>query len=169
MSMTQMTSYSTLERETCTVASCSQGNGVQLPALGKFSYSDLFWTNNKNVEIAIIPSERLNDFIAGEEDRCSCTFTTSNVVNYLESPSRNRTVAFKATYNCCYGPNDDREKFSITNPAATQAGKRRKKLEMGEGLKVGCQARFRATIYFANKNVVELRVYEVCKADPQPC
>ena len=103
MSVTQMSSYSTLEREPCMVASSSQGNRVQVPALGKFSYSDLCWSNHKNVEIAFIPSNRLNDYIAGEENRCSCTFTNSNVVNYLRSPSRNRTVAFKASYNCCYG------------------------------------------------------------------
>jgi hypothetical protein len=137
---------------------------VQVPGSPTFSYTDLSWSQQKNAEVAYIPRDRLDDFGLGEEERCCCSFTTSNVVNYLESPPQNRKVAFKATFNCCYGPTDDRTKFSVTNLAASQPGKRRNKQEMGEGLKIGCKAHFRATVYFQHTDIVEIRMYEVCKA-----
>jgi hypothetical protein len=132
---------------------------LQIPPKGPFTYSDLVWSSKPGTQahLAYIPKNRVTDYIQGEQDRCSCSFTTSHVVNN-ETPKVNRKNAllYAVDFNCCYGPKDDRSKADITIRR-----KRRSKIAMGEGIKVGCQARFRAAVYALKPDVVELRVYQV--------
>lgn len=54
---------------------------VQQPPLGKFSYSDLEWESplGADCEVAFIPFDRLDDFVAGESERGETTFYQTNV------------------------------------------------------------------------------------------
>ncbi len=67
--MTQMDGCTDFMDYSCCVASSSQDNGLQVPAFGKFSYTDLHWSHEANYQRAFITKSRLADFIAGEEDR----------------------------------------------------------------------------------------------------
>lgn len=155
VTMSMFPAESRLENEPCTVAS-SSSNGLQVPSSGKFSFDNLVWTHKGKSLVAFIPKNRLKDYISGEGDRCSCSFATTNVVDKTKrSPKKSELVAYKATFNCSYGPQDDRKKHCIAH-ASSQATKRRSKQAFGEGVKVGCKAHFRATIYYKHLDIVEL-------------
>jgi hypothetical protein len=142
-------------------AGCISSDSVQVPPSGPFDFTSLVWVQKEKHVTAKIPKDRLNDYTEGEGHRCNCSFTISRVVNRDKATSQRKdALLFSKVLSCCFGPKDER-KFILTNPAEQQPGTRRSKKNMGEGIKVGCQAHFKAAIYAQDPEVIVLNVYEV--------
>lgn len=72
----------------------------------------------------------------------------------LTTKVSDRIALYSARYQCCHGPTDIRTRL----PPVGQQKRRKSKAALGTGTKIGCQARFRATIYLKEPEVVELQV-----------
>lgn len=168
--------------ESIHIPSCQTGNNqqadkgelhekVQHPKAGTFNYNDLIWSKHPGCTgyVAFIPPFRLEDYLRGEGERSHCSWTTSKVLQPNRDArirkTRCNTLIFTSTYNCSYGPTDDRGKACLKNPAEKGPSQRRSKVAMGEGVKVGCKAHFRAAIYARNPDIMMLQVYQVGTAN----
>lgn len=143
-------------------ASCASVASLQVPPPGPFDFNSLQWYKKGKYLTCKVPKDRLSDYVAGEIERCHCTFYTTRVPKKKLVPTSKRRDALLSTevFNCCFGPQTDKG-FKLDHPDRKEPGKRRSKKNMGEGIKIGCQAHFRAATYAAEEDVVVLTVYQV--------
>lgn len=72
--------------------------------------------------------------------------------------NRKDAVLSQTHYHCNFGPEDHSN--NLPEVKEKQAGKRRSKVQHGESVKRGCQARFSVTVRKCQPEVAELKVFE---------
>jgi hypothetical protein len=138
---------------------------VQDPPVGKFTYDNLVFTRKPRStgQVAYIPADRLEDPKKGqgEKDLCHWARQRSEVLDQSKEIKVNYTVLESVTLHCCHGPKDLSGAADIKQLGPDE---RRSKIAAGESIKVGCTARFKATIYYNEPSMVEINALKVSNA-----
>jgi hypothetical protein len=122
---------------------------VHLPPSGPFNNAALKWTDSRGKRECYIPTDRVGDFIAGEELAASTTFhrqhrTGPRVTSGNERRMCSNSIIETVVWNCSYGPEDHRNlagPHSLTQDP--EPGKRRGcKVESNMSCKRGCTMHF---------------------------
>ena len=128
---------------------------MQTPPPGEFAYGNLTWRDKEtfykkhsiNAKRAIIPAERVEDFVKGEEKRGHTMFYMIHQYKRDEpadrQPVNNRFWVQKVEFHCSFGPQDDR-----CAPKVEKTGQRTSKKARGLGQRRGCRCAFTVTRYW---------------------
>lgn len=129
---------------------------LQEPPSGPFDYNDLTWNivrdNGQDVYVARISKARVRCFVRGEEIR-----GRAGINRKAQGQLGNRpNVAIDDIYHCyCGDPSRKDQRDRMLAPLDVsqlvqrdgQKNSRRKRIEMGQSVKVGCKYRFRVKAY----------------------
>lgn len=128
---------------------------LQHPNQARFSVLDLEWTtvheNRQFFQVAAIPVNRLEDFLAGEGERGSTGVPGSSLLN-VESKSTKEApgVLTRLVVRCKYGQlrkKAHKEKASLPMDIVEQQGLQRSALILGRSIKKGCCYEFTVKRY----------------------
>ncbi len=139
---------------------------VQDPPVKNLAYDNLVFVKKPRSKgkVAYIPAHRLGDLETGQGERDCCQWARQRS-EFLDQSQEikvtNYTILETVTLHCCHGPADHSGAAEIKQLGPEE---RRSKIAAGESIKVGCKARFKATIYYKEPSVVEINVLEVRNA-----
>ena len=138
---------------------------AQHPPAGPFSKDDLSWEPHDRrggaVLEAVIPSDRLDDFLAGEHSRGACAFTKCSTHKAAKGAHAD-SLGKKQQYHCSHGPEDHSQPRGLVGdpsqkPSSGTGSRPNTKRATGASQKRGCKCRFTAAPLLAKSGLTLLR------------
>ena len=139
----------------------------QHPPPGLFSSDEVAWTTarrwGKTVEEAVIGSDRLEDFLAGERVRGLCALTKASSAAAANT-TRAGSLGHKQYYQCSHGPEDYSQPSGqvpdLSNKPLRGPGSRpNSKRVTGASQKRGCKCSYMAAQVMSDPGLTLLRMY----------